>query len=185
MFDARKLDSIARKVVFDEARKKIGVGKKMFELLDWDRIEQQARVGLWSVCLRPKEFARLFNTALYRAEYDDEEVDEITTSSYKVDLWSEHFDGFQRELEDNGFTVTFSWERLSESHYEFAGKNNFSPEYESKRNLWLKKEEYWGRPTVIIGWGKSIQLDDAIEQLRKEDSGVGEFQEEEGFLNRI
>jgi hypothetical protein len=187
MFDAKELDSMAKKVVFDLARERISVGKFMMELLNWNAIEEQAKSGLWDYTLRPRDFSAVYQEALVMSMRNSNEINENLGSHYYTNGWKNHFDGFIAEMEKTGYTVTIAWAMLSESRYDFDGRNSFYPQYECKRNLWVgnKHKGYWGRPTVLIRWGKAVQLTEAEqileEELQTRDGNYGD----DGFLSRL
>jgi hypothetical protein len=174
MFDAKALDAIARKTILEEARRRLQVGQKMRDNLEWDDIESAAKDGEWTYCVKARKLSVLFYTALGICDYTMKETKEIVTSQYHTNTWQIHFDRFIELLERDGYEAEIVWERLSESRYEFSGKNDFRTEYESKRNLWIggKRSGYWGRPTLIMRWGKALSLADAsklVEDMGKDD----------------
>lgn len=178
MFDAKYLDSIARTHVLNIAKERLSVGKKMVEHLQWARIKQLAEDGNWTMAVKARDLAGIYVSSLLDSEFSSQEVKEITQGSPKTTTWSDHFSDFANEMEILGYEINISWEQLSTSKYEYDGKNHFSTEYESKRNLWVKEKRggsdgFWGRPTMIISWGTALQLEDAIKVLReKEDTTV-------------
>ena len=188
MFDAKYLDNIAKNTIFVIAAQRLSVGKKMVEHLNWNRLKQLAEDGNWSMAVRARDLAGIYISSLLDSEFSSQEVKEITQSSPKTTTWCEHFSDFANEMEILGYEITLSWEQLSTSKYEYEGKNHFSAEYTSKRNLWVKEKRggsdgFWGRPTMIISWGTALQLEDAIKILReKEDTTVGM---DDDFLTRF
>ena len=192
MFDAKYLDGIARNVVLAIAEKKLGVSKKMMELLDWEYMKHLAEEGEWTHRLKPRTFAELYIKALIECAYQVEEMNEIICSKPKNTGWTEHFTGFIDGMKQAGYDVTISWEVLGESKYEFS-ENDFVATYESQRNLWVPPSMddrfgprgFWGRPTVIISWGKALQTTDAINILREMDMEETMDIEEDSFLTRF
>ena len=190
MFDAKYLDGIARNYVLAIAEKKLGVSKKMVELLDWEFIKHQAECGEWTFRIKPRAFADLYTQALLESEYQIDEMKEMLQSKPEKTGWTEHFTGFVNEMEHNGYAVEISWEVLGESKYDFPN-NEFITVYESQRNLWVPPSMdnrfgtrgFWGRPTVIISWGKALQTTDAINILREKEDVTMEI--EDSFLTRF
>ena len=188
MFDAKYLDNIAKNTIFVTAEQRLSVGKKMVEHLQWDRLKQLAEEGNWTMAIKARELSSIYISSLLDSEFSSREVKEITQGSPKTTTWSEHFSDFANEMEILGYEINMSWEQLSTSKYEYEGKNHFSAEYSSKRNLWVKEKRggsdgFWGRPTMVISWGTALQLEDAIKILReKEDTTVGI---DDDFLTRF
>ena len=48
----------------------------------------------------------------------------------------------------------------------------------------LAAMDFWGRPTVIISWGKALQTTDAINILREKEDTTMDI-EEDSFLTRF
>ncbi|MAZ97646.1 MAG: hypothetical protein CMP53_09015 [Flavobacteriales bacterium] len=189
MFDAKYLDNIAKSYVFAIADRRLRVGKKMVEHLNWDNLKKLAEEGNWTMAVKARDFSGIYISSLLDSEFSSHEVKQITQSLAKDDaIWAMHFSDFANEMEILGYEITLSWEQLSTSKYEYEGKNHFSAEYSSKRNLWVKEKRggsdgFWGRPTMIISWGTALQLEDAIKVLReKEDTTVGM---DDDFLTRF
>ncbi len=188
MFDAKYLDSIARTHVLNIAEQRLSVGKKMVEHLQWDRLKQLAEDGNWTMAVRARDLASIYISSLLDSEFSSQEVREITQGSPKTTTWSDHFGDFANEMEILGYEITISWEQLSTSKYEYDGRNHFSSEYSSKRNLWVKEKRggsdgFWGRPTMVISWGTALQLEDAIKVLREKEDTTVEMDDD--FLTRF
>ena len=191
MFDAKYLDGIARNYVLAIAEKKLGVSKKMTELLDWEYMKMKAEAGEWTISLKPRAFAELYTQSLIESGYQIDEIRELTESQPEKTGWAEHFNGFINEMEHNGYNVEINWEMLGSSKYDFPN-NQFISMYESKRNLWVPpsmddrfgRNGFWGRPTVIISWGKALQTTDAINILREKEDTTMDI-EEDSFLTRF
>jgi hypothetical protein len=191
MFDAKYLDGIARNYVLAIAEKKLGVSKKMVELLDWEYMKHQAEAGEWVHRLKPRTFAELYTKALIESEYQVEEMNELLCSKPQNTGWAEHFTGFINGMKHNGYDVIISWEVLGDSKYDFS-ENAFMATYESTRNLWVPPtmdnrfgtRGFWGRPTVVISWGKALQTTDAINILREKEDTTMDI-EEDSFLTRF
>jgi len=189
MFDAKYLDSIAKSYVFAIAEQRLSVGKKMVDHLNWDNLKKLAEEGNWTMAVKAREFSGIYISSLLDSEFSSHEVKQITQSLAKeYAIWADHFSDFANEMEILGYEITISWEQLSTSTYDYDGRNHFSAEYSSMRNLWVKEKRggsdgFWGRPTVIVSWGSAIQLEDAIKILReKEDTTVGI---DDDFLTRF
>ena len=80
MFDAKYLDGIARNYILAIAEKKLGVSKKMTELLDWEYMKMKAEGGEWTISLKPRAFAELYTQALIESGYQIDEIKELTES---------------------------------------------------------------------------------------------------------
>ena len=132
MFDAKYLDGIARNYVLAIAERKLGVSKKMIELLDWEYMKMKAEAGEWTISLKPRAFAELYTQSLIESGYQIDEIRELTESQPEKTGWAEHFNGFIDEMKNNGYNVEINWEMLGKSKYDFPN-SHFLTVYESKR----------------------------------------------------